>query len=220
MIPHFIVLSLVVHLLASPLSLPQKQPDSDCGCALEEAALKLAAADTAAAVQQSIPPTEVTFTVPTITDDRIQRLCSMARKQFVGGGKNKFKKALGMFLNIKEDDPLYKEKMSAFWKENMHRFICKYRKTQGREFPQMHIFKRLLYENHFQFFDDTIFGDEFEVDFNFVEVRDGKEETIIDYLDALIARVERESDPLYNLNFLKATREGIYNYGGRKASDL
>lgn len=163
---------------------------------------------------------EVTIEVPTIADDRIQRLCSMARAQYVGGGKNKFKKALGMFLKVKEDDPLYKEKMSAFWKENMHRFICKYKKLGGREFPQMHIFKRLLYENHFQFFDNFLTDSKVvEIDFNYVEKRNGEEETIVDYLDKLIRT--KKDDPLYSMQDLVEIRDMLVrSFDAKRAKDL
>ncbi|MDR9410510.1 MAG: hypothetical protein RI573_16825 [Balneolaceae bacterium] len=56
-----------------------------------------------------------------------------------------------------------------------------------RTYPKQHIFKRLMHEKYPDFFYDYLIRKSLvEVDLNFIEIVNGKEETLIDYLDRLM----------------------------------
>lgn len=149
------------------------------------------------------------------------RLCAMARRVSYTSSSKKhwIKEILEKELKVKESDPNYKKTMSNFWNKYQHRFICSAFPDSG--FPRReHIFKRIIHDRYTHVLDDFFFDEDLiEVDWNVVEVHNGKKETLIDYLDHILKTERRGSQ--YDLDEVREIRDGLREeYGAKRASEL
>jgi len=122
-------------------------------------------------------------------------------------------------LNITREDPNYKLKAANFWNKYAEYFVCT--NNGGRRKPQ-HFLKRVvdmdftnkvLYD--FLLYDE----EEYPISVNAIEIYKGKEETFLDYLNAILA--DPKNEEFYSFKEIKLLKSIIIeDYGAKTASEL
>lgn len=107
--------------------------------------------------------------------------------------------------------------VSKFFNENNHLLICgDDTDFYGRE--NEHIFKRMLALSEHEFLVHAANSEDYEIDWNFYEIVDGKKETMLDYIDKIINDSELALD--YNIPELKTLIRTIKARGGKRGHEL
>jgi hypothetical protein len=123
-------------------------------------------------------------------------------------------------LKITREDPDYKLKVAKFWNKYAEYFVCDI--PGGRRNPQ-HFLKRVVDMDFYEtILYDFLLSDEEEypISVNAIEIYQGKEETFLDYLNAILA-VPSNNDGKYNFKEIKLLRSIIIDdYGAKTASEL
>jgi hypothetical protein len=126
------------------------------------------------------------------------------------------------FLGLTKEDPDYKEKLTKWWNENNHRFICHEEGTTKFTRNPQHFLKRVIdLGMHKTILYDFLLSDEddYPIDVNAIETYNGKEETVIDYIDNILKDPEVASN--YNVREIKDLRDVlILDYGAKTSSEL
>lgn len=124
------------------------------------------------------------------------------------------------YLSITKETPNYKEIIAKFWNEHSDKFICLYTSMHTPNTPQ-HLAKRALDLGiHNYYFNRYLFRFKNpKIDFNEIEIVNGEEETIIDYIDKILAREKDNTN--YELDSVKNLRNVLVRkFGAKKASEL
>ncbi|MEH6537835.1 MAG: hypothetical protein V7719_15645 [Psychroserpens sp.] len=164
-----------------------------------------------------------------ISDERIEilskKICSSAltfRTLSAKEAGSNMEKMILNFIGVSKEDPNYKEKFTKFWNENSEKFIC-YEKgtTQDTRNPQ-HFMKRIvdlgMYKTVFYKF---LLSDPegYHIDVNTIEIYNGKEETILDYIDNVLS--EPNASSKYHVKEIQSVRDWlVMGYNAKKASEL
>jgi hypothetical protein len=92
------------------------------------------------------------------------------------------------YMEITRETPEYQEKIISFWNANKNDFICKGKVTSKTRETE-HLMKRAIALSlHDKVFDGFFFNtDEYDFDYNAIELVDGEPETVLDYLDKVIS---------------------------------
>tara|TARA_R110002051_G_scaffold59843_2_gene109785 strand:+ start:106 stop:654 length:549 start_codon:yes stop_codon:yes gene_type:complete len=132
-------------------------------------------------------------------EDFIKKMCRVSLTFRTSAAKqagSNMEKLILHFLGLTKEDPNYKEKLTKFWNENSDKFICfdegstKYTRT-----PQ-HFLKRIVdLGMHKTVFYDFLLSDPegYAIDVNTIEIYNGKEETILDYIDNVLSQPNASS---------------------------
>ncbi len=126
-------------------------------------------------------------------------------------------------LGITRDTPNYKQQVLELWNMYANCFVCELEsfKKPHLRYPT-HFLKRVVdFGMMTEIFDEFLLEDseEFPIDVNAVELVDGKGETLLDYLNKIIADPSKHID--YRLNVIKELREYlIEDYGAKTAAEL
>lgn len=127
---------------------------------------------------------------------------------------NMIAKALGLDLN----DSQLNQKVSKFFNQYKNKLICPGRSTSVIPLCNRpnHLFKYAVLFPIMDFYDEILFNKEagFNIDFNAYEIVDGKKETIVDFLEKMVATNEYDNDTLLLL------RDDIMDFGGKRGADL
>ncbi len=136
-------------------------------------------------------------------------------------GKNIVKTMEGQmlaYIGITRNPLNYKDKIITFYNANHHDFICKGKVTDKTRETE-HLMKRAIALSiHNKVLYDFLLNHP-NTDVNAVEYLNGKPETVVDYLDTILAdpNVNRK----YVISDMKALREMLVDYfNGKKAIDL
>lgn len=126
------------------------------------------------------------------------------------------------WIGISKEDPNYKEKLTKWWNENNHRFICHEEGITERTRNPQHFLKRVVdLGMHKLVLYDFLLSDEddYPIDVNAVEIYNGKEETLLDYLDKILSNPNNEKT--YNMKEIEWLRFTIIeDYSAKRASEL
>ncbi|OAD39924.1 hypothetical protein [Polaribacter atrinae] len=126
------------------------------------------------------------------------------------------------FLGLTKEDPNYKEKLTKFWNENNHKFICHEEGTTKFTRTPQHFLKRIVdLGMHKSVLGDFLLSNPYKypINVNTVEIYNGKEETLLDYLDAIISNPDNKEK--YNIPEIKSLRRLLLmGYNAKTASEL
>jgi hypothetical protein len=126
------------------------------------------------------------------------------------------------FLGTSKEDPNHKEIFTKFWNENSYRFICHEEGTTKFTRTPQHFMKRVVdLGMHKSILYDFLLSDEddYPIDVNTIEIYNGNEETLLDYIDNLLKNNDVESK--YNVKEVKLLRLTIIeDYNAKKASEI
>ncbi|WP_370477068.1 hypothetical protein [Tamlana flava] len=131
-------------------------------------------------------------------------------------------------LGITRDTPNYKQQILEFWNTYSNCFVCELESSKKTELPYpTHFLKRVVdFGLMTEIFDEFLLEDseEFPIDVNAIEIVDGKGETLLDYLDKIIANPNRHQDVDDIDNWLRVIKELrdylIEDYGAKTAEEL
>ena len=161
-----------------------------------------------------------------ISDERIdefsKKMCKASlvyRTSAKTAGEN-IEEMMLSFLGTSKEDPKHKEILTKFWNEYNEKLIC-YEGPEDETRNPQHFLKRVVDLGMYSILYDFLLydEDEYPIDVNAVEVYNGKEETLLDYMDAIIANPKNEEK--YNMQEIKDLRGTIIGYyGAKKASEL
>jgi hypothetical protein len=125
------------------------------------------------------------------------------------------------FLGTSKEDPNHKVILTKFWNENSEKLIC-YEGPEDETRNPQHFLKRIVDLGMYNsvLYDFLLYDeDEYPIDVNTVEIYNGKEETLLDYLDQIISNPEKAKE--YNIKEVKLLRLTILeDYNAKKASEL
>ncbi|SDS51188.1 hypothetical protein [Winogradskyella sediminis] len=126
------------------------------------------------------------------------------------------------FLSITKEDPNYKEKLTKWWNENNHRFICHEEGTTEDTRNPQHFLKRIVdLGMHKTVLYNFLLSDpeNYAIDVNTIEIYNGKEETILDYIDNALS--EPSASSKYNVKEIKSLRGWlVMGYNAKTAEEL
>lgn len=104
--------------------------------------------------------------------------------------------------------------ITNFLNENKNRLICPRNKTRIKS-REMHLFKAALLDGVIDLFDEILLEEEeYNIDFNGYEVTNGKKETLLDFIEDLIAQ---NHDDVAELDSIK---DVIIELGAKRGKDL
>lgn len=152
------------------------------------------------------------------------KLCAMIELTF--GYENageKIEDVLLGQLEITRETSNYKQQILDLWNTYSNCFICKSKSVTKPELPYpTHFLKRVVdFHMEPQVFDEFLLNDpeEFPIDVNAVELVDGKGETLIDYLDKIIADPSKQEG--FRMTSIKELRTYlIEDYSAKTAVEL
>lgn len=140
---------------------------------------------------------------------------------FKGMGKQPsiaFERGVLKFLDIdKKENPNYRSEISKFWNQYNEYMICTNERV-GYETPQ-HLLKRVVEMNTIDSFYFSYFLEDENINVNAIEWKDGQPETVVDYLDSIIA--DPNSEYIYDLTAVKQLRSFLVSrIGAKKAVEV
>lgn len=156
-----------------------------------------------------------------LNDDEIRNialnLCGHIKfASSAGFSPKKFKeiilKDIGAPSNLSEKEK--NQKVSKFLTENKNKLVCakNHLKKDSRE---LHLYKTAILDGVIDLYDEILTDDEdYEIDLNAYQIVDGKKETVIDYLDKVLAGKFSGSDELELL------RDDLIDMGAKRGVDL
>jgi hypothetical protein len=121
------------------------------------------------------------------------------------------------YLNISKDTPNYRKKITSFWNKNFSNLVCTWADF-GMTAPQ-HLSKRIIdMDLHKQVYYKYLLRDK-EIDINGIDIVDGRKETILDYIDGILA--DPEAGDKYNVKEIKKLkRMFVKHFDAKNARDL
>lgn len=113
-----------------------------------------------------------------------------------GFQKERFKKVILDGLGVNENSENVNQVVSSFLNKYKQELVCP--KDQSRKNSRdLHIYKTAILGGVIDLFDEILLNtDEYDIDFNAYEIVDGKKETVLDYIDKMIATNRRDNDEL------------------------
>lgn len=145
------------------------------------------------------------------------KLCANILMATIGGFRvDKFKniilEAEGVSPTASEH---YKDAVvSAFLIKYNQQMICP-RNTSDSDSRDLHLYKIAILNGVIELYDEILLDpDDYQVDFNAYEMVDGKKETVVDYINKLMATGGRDNERLEML------RDDIIGFGGKSGEDL
>lgn len=131
-----------------------------------------------------------------------------------GFNKEVFEKPILETYKISRDDKNKNKIVSQFLNTYKNKLICKKAKDSIVR-RDLHVYKLALFRSVIDTFDELLFDeDNYTIDFNAYEMVDGKKETLVDYIDKLIA------DGNHGKGELLSIRDVVVHLGGKKGSEL
>ena len=129
----------------------------------------------------------------------------------------RFEKAILKHLGIPENSPDREKHISKFFNDNNSKLIC------GEDIDEFiredeHILKRSIALSEYDFLLHAANSSKYELDWNFYEVVDGKKETILDYIDMIIA--DEELALKYDVDELRTLASTVKARGGKRGWEL
>ncbi len=124
------------------------------------------------------------------------------------------------YMKITRSTPEYKERIISFWNANKNDFICKGKVTSKTRDTE-HLMKRAIALSiHDKVFDGFFFDtEEYDFDYNAIELVDGKPETVLDYLDKVIS--DPDASKKYVIKHIIELRNSLRDeFGAMHAKDL
>ncbi len=152
------------------------------------------------------------------------RLCLMIDATFgYDDAGEKIENIFLVYLKIDRNTPDYKQQILQLWNNHSNCFVCKSPSAIKPELPYpTHFLKRVVdFGMQGEIFDEFLLEDseEFPLDVNAIEMVDGKGETLVDYLDKIIADPSKHN--YYPLNAIIELRDYlIEDYGAKTAAEL
>lgn len=132
----------------------------------------------------------------------------------LGFSSSKFKEKIANQIGLNPNDKDINSLLSDFLNQNKDKMICA-KDPKSNTSRSMHFYKYAILNGIIDLYDEILFDDEeFEIDFNAVEMVDGKPETLVDYIDKRIASGTGIA------NTLKGIRIDVVDLGGKKGADL
>lgn len=128
-----------------------------------------------------------------------------------------FESVLLKHLGLPEDAPNKEKHISRFFNANNSKLICE---DDGSDFIRAneHILKRSLARSEHDFLLHIANHPDYEIDWNFYEIVDGKKETMLDYMDMIINHPELSEE--YNIPELKTLMGTIEERGAKRGREL
>lgn len=102
----------------------------------------------------------------------------------------RFKSHILKSMDVNSSSSNANEVVSEFLNTNKNKLICEGDRTSINKFRsrKQHLFKMALYDVVIELYDEILLDEEsYKIDFNGYEIVDGQKETIVDYIDKLIA---------------------------------
>ena len=136
----------------------------------------------------------------------------------VGVAHEAFEMMILDHLNIdKANNPNYRVEVRNFWNANHERMICT-NETPGHTSPQ-HILKRVIEMQSTSTFYFQYFLEDRRVNVNAIEMREGQPETVVDYIDTILADPQAEN--LYDVSELRRLRSFLLQFmNAKRASEI
>lgn len=165
--------------------------------------------------------TDIMKPMKTLSDDEletvIKKICGNIILSRTNGFKpNEFKEIILDELDVSPttDSEAKNELVSNFLNQNKQKLICP-KATGKTDSRDLHIFKTAALEGTIDLYDEILLDDEeYEIDLNAYEIVNGKKETIVDYLDKLLAGQFKGDEDLELL------RDDIIDMGGKRGVEL
>lgn len=131
-----------------------------------------------------------------------------------GFNKEVFEKPILETYKISKNDKNKNQIVSHFLNTYKNDLICK-KASDSIVKRDMQIYKYALFRSIIDTFDELLLDeDNYTIDFNAYEIVDGKKETVVDYIDKLIAAGRHDRGELLSI------RDVIVHLGGKKGSEL
>lgn len=131
-----------------------------------------------------------------------------------GFNKEVFERYILETYKISKDDKNKNKIVSHFLNTYKNDLICK-KASDSIVRRDMHIYKYALFRSIIDTFDELLLDeDNYTIDFNAYEIVDSKKETLVDYIDKLIAAGRHHKGELLSI------RDVIVHLGGKKGSEL
>ena len=129
-----------------------------------------------------------------------------------------FERGVLKFLDIdKKENPNYRAEISKFWNQYSEYMICTNERV-GYDSPQ-HLLKRVVDMSSITAFYFEYFLEDENINVNAIEWKDGQPETVVDYLDSIIADPNLEH--IYDLETVKHLRSFLVSrIGAKKAVEV
>lgn len=143
------------------------------------------------------------------------QLCYVTDSASVKGfDKELFEKPILDTYKISKNDKNKNQIVSHFLNTYKNDLICK-KASDSIVRRDLHVYKLALFRSVIDTFDELLLDeDNYTIDFNAYEIVDGKKETVVDYIDKLIAAGRHDRGELLSI------RDVIVHLGGKKGSEL
>ena len=143
------------------------------------------------------------------------RLCSdLYRSNTVGFDKNRVIKIIADGLGVDQNNENINKIVSDFLNDNKQNLICNPDKAAKDNRFKLY-YKSAMLKGITDLFDEILLNDdEFSIEFNMYEIIDNKKETLLDYIDKLIASNH------YDKEELQMIQMDIEDLGGKRGIDL
>lgn len=129
-----------------------------------------------------------------------------------------FEKSLLKHMGLPTNTPDKEKHISKFFNENNHLLICEDDEDESIR-PNEHILKRSIAIGRYHFLNHAVNTSEYDdMDWNFYEIVDGKKETILDYLDMVMADEDLALD--YDIPELKSMMLTLEEAGAKRGREL
>ncbi len=198
------------HNLKNELAKMQSDPNN-CGCALKEYVTEYL---------ELFPSTDATLAnVQTYRPEQVKVVAKAACDYLTGSirkGFNpiKFKESIANQIGVNPNDKDINTIISNFLNQYKNQMICLANPTDNSK-RDMHLYKYALLRGVIDLYDEILFDDEeFSIDFNAVEIVEGKPETLLDYIDKRLTKESMLKDTL------KGIRMDVVDLGGKTAQQL
>lgn len=121
------------------------------------------------------------------------------------------------YMKISRSTPNYKDKIITFWNDNKNGFVC-HGKMNSKTRETEHLMKRAiaLSIHNKVFYEFLLDTEDVEINPNAVEYVNGQPETVVDYLDKILA--DPNSSRKYVISDIKRLRKDLVNYYGAKSA--
>ncbi|MBG7612334.1 hypothetical protein IU405_08750 [Polaribacter sp. BAL334] len=204
--PHIILLQNLQTALASVENNPE-----DCGCKLKEYIEEfIALYPTQALYQNQVQE----YTPEQIEGAAIAACLNLEQSLTQGFSAAKFKEKIANQIGLDINDKDFNKKFYGFLNQYKNKMICA-KDPKSNTSRSMHFYKYALFRGIIDLYDDVLFYDEeFEIDFNAVEIVNGKPETLVDFIDKEIATGTMRA------NTLKGIRIDVVDLGGKTGQQL
>ena len=158
-------------------------------------------------------------------NDMVRSICAriiLARANSIKTISDDIELSMLKFNGWDRQTPNYQRKLSEFFNANSDKFICEH--TDDYSYDRQHLFKRIVRMTMYKtlFLEGFFLRDEnlYPIDVNFVgeNARNGEPETLLDFLDDILADPD---SPGYNRAEIYGLRELITEfYNAKKAKEL